>query len=81
MLVSVDRLELAPVPEVGPGERVQASQVLLGDGVAQHDRFVADDYRALRTVNPSPYMFYLDFGDHHPTDLRIRYVAAVAAGR
>jgi anthranilate synthase component 1 len=22
-------------------------------------------YRALRTVNPSPYMFYLDFGDHH----------------
>jgi anthranilate synthase component 1 len=21
-------------------------------------------YRALRTVNPSPYMFYLDFGDH-----------------
>jgi anthranilate synthase component 1 len=22
-------------------------------------------YRALRTVNPSPYMFYLDIGDHH----------------
>ncbi len=22
-------------------------------------------YRALRMVNPSPYMFYLDFGDHH----------------
>jgi anthranilate synthase component 1 len=22
-------------------------------------------YRALRGVNPSPYMFYLDFGDHH----------------
>ena len=22
-------------------------------------------YRALRTVNPSPYMFFLDFGDHH----------------
>jgi anthranilate synthase component 1 len=21
-------------------------------------------YRALRTINPSPYMFYLDFGDH-----------------
>jgi anthranilate synthase component 1 len=22
-------------------------------------------YRALRAVNPSPYMFYFDFGDHH----------------
>jgi anthranilate synthase component 1 len=22
-------------------------------------------YRALRSVNPSPYMFYFDFGDHH----------------
>ena len=22
-------------------------------------------YRALRGVNPSPYMFYFDFGDHH----------------
>ena len=22
-------------------------------------------YRALRSVNPSPYMFYYDFGDHH----------------
>jgi anthranilate synthase component I len=22
-------------------------------------------YRALRAVNPSPYLFYLDFGDHH----------------
>jgi anthranilate synthase component I len=22
-------------------------------------------YRALRTINPSPYMFYLDIGDHH----------------
>ena len=21
-------------------------------------------YRALRTINPSPYMFYLDFSDH-----------------
>lgn len=24
-----------------------------------------DLYRALRTINPSPYMFYLDLGDHH----------------
>jgi anthranilate synthase component I len=24
-----------------------------------------DLYRALRTLNPSPYMFYLDLGDHH----------------
>ena len=22
-------------------------------------------YRALRTINPSPYMFYFHFGDHH----------------
>ena len=22
-------------------------------------------YRALRGVNPSPYMYYFDFGDHH----------------
>ena len=22
-------------------------------------------YRALRTLNPSPYMFYFDFGDFH----------------
>ncbi len=34
-------------------------------------------YRALRTVNPSPYMFFLDFGDHHivgaSPELLVRY--------
>lgn len=32
-----------------------------------HQRFTGDDfnvYRVLRSINPSPYLFYADFGDH-----------------
>ncbi len=33
--------------------------------VARFDASPLELYRALRGVNPSPYMFYFDFGDHH----------------
>ena len=49
---------------VHPGGRRDA-----GAGLAAHlAAFRAPPlelYRALRSINPSPYMFYFDFGDHH----------------
>jgi anthranilate synthase component 1 len=41
-------------------------QVVLSQRMSQH--FPASPlslYRALRSINPSPYMFYYDMGDHH----------------
>ncbi len=57
-------------------EMVQRVQEYIGDGdiiqCVPSQRIDIDTdahpftlYRALRTVNPSPYMFFLDFGDHH----------------
>ena len=33
-------------------------------------------YRALRTLNPSPYMFFYNFGDFHVVGLRRRFWCA-----
>ena len=41
-------------------------QVVLSQRLSvPYDAPPLDLYRALRTLNPSPYMFYLDLGDHH----------------
>ncbi|MFC2019681.1 anthranilate synthase component I [Chloroflexota bacterium] len=44
----------------------EAIQVVLSQRLAQAtDATPFAIYRALRTINPSPYMFFLDFGDFH----------------
>ena len=44
----------------------EAIQVVLSQRLAQPtDAAPFEIYRALRTINPSPYMFFLDFGDFH----------------
>lgn len=44
----------------------EAIQVVLSQRLAQHtDVAPFEIYRALRTINPSPYMFFLDFNDFH----------------
>jgi len=44
----------------------EAIQVVLSQRLAQSTRTDPFDiYRALRTINPSPYMFFLDFKDFH----------------
>ena len=43
------------------GEAIQV--VLSRDFVADFEGSAFDVYRSLRSINPSPYMFYLDFGD------------------
>jgi len=44
----------------------EAIQVVLSQRLAQRtDVAPFDIYRALRTINPSPYMFFLDFTDFH----------------
>ncbi len=44
----------------------EAIQVVLSQRLAQHTDVVPFEiYRALRTINPSPYMFFLDFNDFH----------------
>ncbi len=44
----------------------EAIQVVLSQRLAQPtDVAPFEIYRALRTINPSPYMFYLDFSDFH----------------
>jgi len=44
----------------------EAIQVVLSQRLAQPtDAVPFEIYRALRTINPSPYMFFLDFGDFH----------------
>ena len=44
----------------------EAIQVVLSQRLAQPtDAAPFAIYRALRTINPSPYMFFLDFGDFH----------------
>jgi anthranilate synthase component 1 len=41
-------------------------QVQISQRTTRHfPRPALDLYRALRGVNPSPYMYYFDFGDHH----------------
>lgn len=41
-------------------------QVVLSQRMSQHfDAPPLSLYRALRSLNPSPYMFYYDMGDHH----------------
>jgi anthranilate synthase component I len=43
-----------------------AMQIVLSQRLtAPYDGDPLDFYRALRGLNPSPYMFYLDLGDHH----------------
>src|SRR5688500_10540751 len=37
-------------------------------------------YRALRGINPSPYMFYFDFGDHHVVGASPEILVRLAAG-
>ena len=37
-------------------------------------------YRALRGVNPSPYMYYFDFGDHHVVGASPEIMVRLAAG-
>ncbi len=44
----------------------EAIQVVLSQRLAQPtDVAPFEIYRALRTINPSPYMFFLDFSDFH----------------
>ncbi|MBU2609163.1 MAG: anthranilate synthase component I [Chloroflexi bacterium] len=44
----------------------EAIQVVLSQRLAQPTSVAPFEiYRALRTINPSPYMFFLDFGDFH----------------
>jgi anthranilate synthase component 1 len=46
-------------------KRGEVSQVVLSQRISQE--YAGDPfffYRVLRTVNPSPYLYYLDFGDH-----------------
>jgi len=44
----------------------EAIQVVLSQRLAQPtDAAPFEIYRALRTINPSPYMFFFDFGDFH----------------
>ena len=44
----------------------EAIQVVLSQRLAQHtDAAPFSIYRALRSINPSPYMFFLDFNDFH----------------
>ncbi len=44
----------------------EAIQVVLSQRLAQPTRAAPFEiYRALRTINPSPYMFFLDFNDFH----------------
>ena len=44
----------------------ECMQVVLSQRLSvPYDAPPLDLYRALRTLNPSPYMFYLDLGDHH----------------
>jgi anthranilate synthase component 1 len=38
-------------------------------------------YRALRSLNPSPYMFYFDFGDHHVIGASPEIMVRVAGDR
>jgi anthranilate synthase component 1 len=38
-------------------------------------------YRALRGLNPSPYMFYFDFGDHHVVGASPETMVRVSGGR
>jgi anthranilate synthase component I len=38
-------------------------------------------YRALRSLNPSPYMFYFDFGDHHVVGASPEIMVRVAGER
>ena len=38
-------------------------------------------YRALRGLNPSPYMFYFDFGDHHVIGASPEIMVRVAGDR
>jgi len=38
------------------------------------------DFRALRGVNPSPYMFYFDFGDHHVVGASPETMVRVSGG-
>ena len=38
-------------------------------------------YRALRSLNPSPYMFYFDFGDHHVVGASPEIMVRVAGDR
>ena len=45
-------------------EEGEAIQIVLSRSfIADFDGSPFDVYRALRSINPSPYMFYLDFGD------------------
>ncbi len=37
-------------------------------------------YRALRSLNPSPYMFYFDFGDHHVVGASPEILVRLAGG-
>jgi anthranilate synthase component I len=37
-------------------------------------------YRALRSVNPSPYMYYFDFGDHHVVGASPEILVRLAGG-
>jgi len=37
-------------------------------------------YRALRAVNPSPYMYYFDFGDHHVVGASPEIMVRLSAG-
>jgi len=46
---------------IDEGEAIQV--VLSRNFVADFEGSPFDVYRALRSINPSPYMFYLDFGD------------------
>jgi anthranilate synthase component 1 len=44
----------------------EAIQVVLSQRLSRHtDAEPFEIYRALRTINPSPYMFFLDLGDFH----------------
>ena len=44
----------------------EAIQVVLSQRLSKHTTVAPFDvYRALRTINPSPYMFFLDFKDFH----------------
>ena len=45
--------------------RHHAGRAVAADGACRSRRRRCRSYRALRSLNPSPYMFYYDFGDFH----------------
>ena len=59
------RIVISPGP-CTPDEAGDAMQIVLSQRMSQpFDGSPMSLYRALRSVNPSPYMFYFDFGSFH----------------